>query len=38
MSELYKVGITQNKKPHQRVLTDCFEKNVEEKTRFFLAS
>jgi len=31
-------AITQNKKPHQRVLTDCFEKNFEEKTLFYLAS
>jgi len=26
------------KKTHQRVLTDCFEKNFEEKTSFCLAS
>jgi len=25
----------QNKKPHQRILTDCFEKNFEEKTAFY---
>jgi len=31
ISELCKVGITQ-KKPHQHVLIDCFEKNFEEKT------
>jgi len=37
ISELYKVGITQ-KKTHQRILTDCSEKNFEEKTSFCLAS
>jgi len=37
ISELYKVGITQ-KKFHQRVLTDCFEKTSEDKTSFCLAS
>jgi len=30
-SEHYKVGITQNKKTHQRVLADCVEKMFEEK-------
>jgi len=38
ISELYTVGITQNKKTQQHVLTDCFEMNFEEKTSFYLAS
>jgi len=33
ISELYKVGIEE-----KRVLTDCFEKNSEEKALFCLAS
>jgi len=37
ISELCKVGMTQ-KKTHQRILTDCFEKNFEEKTSFCLVS
>jgi len=39
ISELYKVGITPKRKTRQqRVLTDCLEKNFEEKTSFYLAS
>jgi len=30
--ELYKFGISLNKKTHQLVLTDCFEKNFQEMT------
>jgi len=36
--ELKKVSITWNKKLHQRVLTECFEKHFAKKTWFHLAS
>jgi len=34
ISELYKVGVMQNKKTHQSVLIHCYEKNFEENISF----
>jgi len=33
-----KSALRRTKKTHQRVSTDCFEPNFEEKTSFYLAS